>query len=54
MKFQTKVQYAEYRNSKHLRMETETVTHRNHSIDIYKNENDKFLRKLRKFKRTLG
>ena len=25
MKFQTKVQYEEYRSNKHLRMETETV-----------------------------
>ena len=29
MKLRTKVQYAEYRNNKHLRMETETVAHGN-------------------------
>ena len=32
MKYQTKVQYAEYRNKKHLRMETETVVHRNPTL----------------------
>ena len=30
---QTKVQYAEYRNNKHLRMETETFAHGNPSLN---------------------
>ena len=32
MKFQTKVQYAEYNNNKHLRRKTETVGHVNSTL----------------------
>ena len=35
MKFQTKVQYAEYHNNTNLRMETETVAHGNPILNPY-------------------
>ena len=35
MKFQTKVQYAEYRNNKSLSMEAETVTPGNPAVLTY-------------------